>query len=132
MPSAVILPCRHADSYGRVRTHNETTTTTLGQMPGSGAWAGTIARCMQPSPPNPACCVRLLSPLSVCCYCGSYGWVGCSQTYTRPEQLDQDYGTPLGLCRETAPGIFERNWTSAHVSLDCNRWKGTITPKQQQ
>jgi hypothetical protein len=25
-----------------------------------------------------------------------YGWVGCSQIYTRPKELDADYGVPLG------------------------------------
>lgn len=42
-----------------------------------------------------------------------YGWVGCSQTYTRPKQLDTDFGVPVGLCRETSHGVFERNWTKA-------------------
>eukprot|EP01051_Picozoa_sp_SAG22_P023452 SAG22_NODE_6058_length_908_cov_1.138443_1_plen_211_part_00 len=57
------------------------------------------------------------------------GWVGCSQNYTRPAQLDADYGTPQGLCSETSPGVFERSWTKAHVKLDCKGWHGSVTPK---
>ena len=37
-----------------------------------------------------------------------------------------DYGTPKGICKETAPGVFERGWTKAHVTLDCNTWTGTV------
>eukprot|EP01043_Picozoa_sp_COSAG02_P039380 COSAG02_NODE_3104_length_7366_cov_7.224302_5_plen_189_part_00 len=59
-----------------------------------------------------------------------YGWVGCSQNYTRPQELDRDYGTPLGICNETSPGVFERAWTKAHVQVDCNAWEGKITMKQ--
>lgn len=58
-----------------------------------------------------------------------YGWVGCSQIYTRPKELDADYGTPLGLCKETATGVFSRGWTKATVSLNCNTWKGSIQMK---
>ena len=58
-----------------------------------------------------------------------YSWVGCSHVYPRPPALDTDYGQPLGLCRETVPGtsgIFVREWSEANVSMDCNRWQGTI------
>ena len=34
---------------------------------------------------------------------------------------DADYGEPLGSCAETAPGsrVFAREWSKAHVSIDC-------------
>jgi hypothetical protein len=30
--------------------------------------------------------------------------------YPRPESLNRDYGTPKGICQETEPGIFVREW----------------------
>ena len=54
---------------------------------------------------------------------------GCSQPYVRPKALDTDYGTPAGDCKETSPGVFEREWTKANVKMDCNAWKGTVAPK---
>lgn len=30
--------------------------------------------------------------------------------YPRPESLNRDYGTPKGICQETKPGIFVREW----------------------
>ena len=54
---------------------------------------------------------------------------GCSQPYVRPKALDTDYGTPVGDCKETSPGVFEREWTKASVKMDCNAWKGTVAPK---
>ena len=55
---------------------------------------------------------------------------GCSQPYVRPKALDTDYGTPAGDCKETAPGVFEREWTKASVKMDCNAWEGTVAPKK--
>jgi hypothetical protein len=48
-----------------------------------------------------------------------------------PEQINWDYGEPVGLCKETAPnsGVFEREWTKAKISMDCNTWTPTITMK---
>ena len=47
--------------------------------------------------------------------------------------LDNDFGEPLGgaRCKETAEGsgIFHREWTNAHVSLDTNTNEATITMK---
>eukprot|EP00759_Apiculatamorpha_spiralis_P046574 PhF_6_TR42883/c0_g1_i2/m.64969 len=58
-----------------------------------------------------------------------HGWLGCSKHYLFPEELNLDYGTPIGLCQETAPnsGVFVRNWTKAAVKMDCNTWTPTIT-----
>jgi hypothetical protein len=61
-----------------------------------------------------------------------HGWLGCSRTYEVPEQINWDYGTPAGLCAETAPnsGVFTRDWTKATVQMDCNTWTPTITLKE--
>lgn len=61
-----------------------------------------------------------------------YSWVGCSHVYERPAALDTDYGVPLGLCHETAPGsgVFEREWSKANVSMDCGSWTGLINGKK--
>ena len=55
-----------------------------------------------------------------------YAWAGCgnASTYVRPEGLDENYGVALGVCKETSPGVFSRNYTRAKVALDCN----TFTP----
>ena len=58
-----------------------------------------------------------------------FAWVGCSQPYVRPKALDTDYGTPTSLCKETSPGVFEREWTKAAVKMDCNKWQGEIKMK---
>jgi hypothetical protein len=55
-----------------------------------------------------------------------HGWRGCSKEYLFPYELNMDYGTPSGLCTETAPksGVFTRDWSRVTVSMDCN----TYTP----
>ena len=60
-----------------------------------------------------------------------HGWLGCSKKYEVPEQINWDYGEPAGLCKETTAnsGIFEREWTKAKISMDCNTWTPTITLK---
>jgi len=66
-----------------------------------------------------------------------HGWLGCSQDYTAATtgtngaKLNADYGTPAGLCTETAPnsGIFTREWSRATVRMDCNTYTPTITMK---
>ena len=62
--------------------------------------------------------------------------MGCNTAevakYLRPKEGDIDYGEPTDdYCTETAPnsGVFVREWTKASVRMDCNTWKGTITPK---
>ena len=49
-----------------------------------------------------------------------HGWLGCSLNYEFPDMLNWDYGTPTGLCQETAPnsGVFSRDWTKASVQMD--------------
>lgn len=47
----------------------------------------------------------------------------------RPAILARDFGEPLGLCGETAAGsgVFERQWTKAKVTLDCNAFEASFT-----
>lgn len=63
-----------------------------------------------------------------------HGWLGCSRDYVFPPQLQMDYGEPMGLCSETAPGsnVFARDWTKATVQMDCNKWEPTITWKAER
>lgn len=42
--------------------------------------------------------------------------------FPRPAAMDDDYGTPVGYCKEAAPGVFRREWTKADVELDCNTY----------
>jgi hypothetical protein len=63
-----------------------------------------------------------------------YGWCGCASTsgshpFTRPAELDADYGMPVEFCHETATGVFTREWTRATVTLDCNTFNATIAMK---
>jgi hypothetical protein len=60
-----------------------------------------------------------------------HGWQGCSHFYDYPSQLSLDYGEPLGLCAETAPGsgVFSREWSKSTVTMDCNTNTPTITMK---
>eukprot|EP00939_MAST-03C_sp_MAST-3C-sp1_P002387 g2387.t1 len=60
-----------------------------------------------------------------------HGWLGCSREYRVPEEINWDYGTPLGLCQETAEGsgVFVREWTKATIQMDCNTWTPTIALK---
>ena len=60
-----------------------------------------------------------------------HGWLGCSQPYVFPPELNVDYGEPKGLCAETSAGsgVFVREWTKATVSMDCNTWTPKIVPK---
>ncbi len=60
-----------------------------------------------------------------------HGWLGCSRDYLFPDELNLDYGEPLGLCAETAPGsgVFTREFTRSTVQMDCATWTPTITWK---
>lgn len=58
------------------------------------------------------------------------GWTGCSHFYEYPaEQFDADYGEPLGLAKETAKGVFTREWSKATIQMDCNTYTPKITFK---
>mgnify|MGYP006901804938 CR=1 FL=1 len=57
-----------------------------------------------------------------------YGWHGCVQTPPPSNVYDYDFGEPKDkLCRETAPGVFTREWTKAMVHFDCNTFEANIT-----
>jgi hypothetical protein len=71
---------------------------------------------------------------------GPYAWFGSTEwdcfapwENTRPsvlpKELRMDYGEPKdAICSETAvgSGVFVRQWTKAHVSMDCNTFEATI------
>merc|ERR1712146_257038 len=68
-----------------------------------------------------------------------HAWIGCASAgnraedkYPRPASLDADYGEPQGLCTETATnsGVFQRQWTKAMITLDCNSWEADIVTSQ--
>ena len=40
--------------------------------------------------------------------------------------FDLDFGEPQGLCNQSAPGVFTRQWTSGPVTLDCNTWTADL------
>ena len=46
--------------------------------------------------------------------------------YQRPQALDLDYGVPAGLCKETAAGVFEREWSTSTVTVDCNSYTSEV------
>jgi hypothetical protein len=46
--------------------------------------------------------------------------------YTLPAEMQTDYGTPLGPCKAEGRGVFSREWTKAAISMDCDRWEGSI------
>ena len=57
-------------------------------------------------------------------------WQGCNNIPKRRPEVDQDYGTPKGICTETHPGsgVFTRSYTRADITVDCNTWTGKIDP----
>ena len=60
-----------------------------------------------------------------------YGWSGCidaTHPFTRPANLNVDYGSPINYCSETAPGIWQRNYEKYTIQLDCNKWQAEFTP----
>ena len=66
-----------------------------------------------------------------------YGWRGCGKVHPASMGMDDgqllnaDYGEPVGLCAETAPGsgVFRRQWTRATVEMDCADWTASIQMK---
>ena len=67
-----------------------------------------------------------------------HGWEGCAQPqadagggYPFPPSLNADFGTPLGLCGETATGsgVFQREFTKAKVTMDCGTGIPSIVMK---
>ena len=69
---------------------------------------------------------------------GDYAWlgyafVGCDDSangFPNIPELHADYGVPVGNCSEVGDsGVFVREFSKASVSMDCNAWVGTVTPK---
>ena len=61
-----------------------------------------------------------------------FGWQGCDVTdFQWPQELDIDFGEPLGLCAETAPGsgTFTREFEKATVQMSCETYEPTIRIK---
>ena len=59
-----------------------------------------------------------------------HGWSGCSKVYEWPAELDADYGEPVDeICKETAPGVFTREWSKSTIKMDCSTWTPSITMK---
>jgi hypothetical protein len=58
--------------------------------------------------------------------CGHVGCVPCALNEPPNLATDADYGTPLGICKETKAGskVFVRERTKATVAIDCT----TFTP----
>ena len=56
-----------------------------------------------------------------------YGWEGCITEPPPVGEYDHDYGEPNGRCVESSAGIFTRQWTKAHVEMDCNTFVANIT-----
>ena len=70
-------------------------------------------------------------PPYLCCHVkwgGPTYRLGCSHECPFPPEFNLDYGQPVGLCSETAPGMdaFRLGGTKANVEMDCNVFKGTI------
>ena len=61
-----------------------------------------------------------------------HGWRGCSQHYLFPPELNEDYGVPSELCKETASGsgVFTRDFSKSTVEMNCGTWTGKITMKE--
>ena len=61
------------------------------------------------------------------------GWQGCSPTlrYEFPDELNDDFGDPSGVCEESSPGsgVFVRDFSKSTVQMDCSTWTPTITWK---
>eukprot|EP00755_Sulcionema_specki_P024789 Sspe_Gene.1601::Locus_531_Transcript_1_1_Confidence_1.000_Length_1868::g.1601::m.1601 len=56
-----------------------------------------------------------------------YGWIGCTDSYSRPDALNHDYGEAVDeVCHQSSPGVFTRRYTKATVTLDCTKWEPHI------
>jgi hypothetical protein len=61
-----------------------------------------------------------------------WGWgvwgLGWPDGTPLPSQLKQNYGVATSACAETSAGtgVFTRTYEHAIVTLDCNKWVGTV------
>ena len=49
-----------------------------------------------------------------------------AQEYPWDAVLERDFGEVKGLGRETAPGVFVREYTNGTVALDCSSFTATF------
>ena len=62
---------------------------------------------------------------------GPAAWIGytstfCAAHYDLPGALFLDYGDPLGTCKETSPGVFQRQFANAVAEFDTNTYQGSV------
>jgi hypothetical protein len=61
----------------------------------------------------------------------AYAWIGygAGEFNWPPTWNDAflwDVGLPVGECAQTAPGVFEREWTFGTATMDCNSYTATV------
>ena len=59
----------------------------------------------------------------------AYAWLGYGAGQYQPKWNDAflwDVGEPVGACAQTAPGVFEREWTYGTARLDCNSYTASV------
>ena len=60
----------------------------------------------------------------------AYAWLGYGANYVWPPTWNDafllDVGEPVGECAQTAPGVFEREWTFGTATMDCNSYTATV------
>ena len=89
-------------------------------------WTRVTQKVLEPLPALTQDLARFLLVRGPYAYIG-WQWVGCRDTYPRPPELENDYGTPVdAVCAEVSPGVYERAWTSGTVRMDCNTWEASI------
>ncbi len=54
-----------------------------------------------------------------------YGWNG-GPLPAWESIWDTDVGTPVGLCKEAAPGVFVRTWSAGSAGINCNSWVASL------
>jgi hypothetical protein len=50
-----------------------------------------------------------------------------SEVIPFPAEMLQEYGTAVGKCVQTKPGVFSRQYENLTITLDCNTWNATYS-----
>lgn len=61
-----------------------------------------------------------------------YGWWQCATVpnpFERPVLLDGDFGLPMNYCSESSNGVWQREYSNANITLDCNTFNATYVWK---
>lgn len=58
-----------------------------------------------------------------------YGYEFCAAKYEMPAELFLNYGSPMGTCTTTAPGVYAREFEHSTAVFDTNTYKGEIIMK---